>query len=401
MPLKYNCMKVVLKKIILVLFAVFAMPVFFFLIGEIAFRLFNPRIDSYKFSTFKPKTKTFEHSNAKYRLKTDWSKLQINNFRQSPNYHAPLERTGDVWIQDDDGYINLKSSYTAYHKAVHPATGQVVYDVKYSQDAYRRRQTLGNTQSASKHLILSGCSSTFGEGIRDDQTLSYFLQKKMQEVNVFNLGIPGGSVVTALTTITKKNNWDGVASQNGTLLFSYSTQIHIPRFLGTIMLVGSWYHHGAFLKKNENEYYEYGGVYYLHKPLWTVISQLMSQSKLLVAIGFDWPIINERALDDYAQAIYQLKMHYRKKYSAQNELVVYFWPGEEESRAIIPYLEKYQIYYLDYSEFDMENYATKDLFIKWDYHPTEEFNRILAEQIASDLAIPENKISLEQPKSVN
>ncbi|MBY0384291.1 SGNH/GDSL hydrolase family protein [bacterium] len=74
---------------------------------------------------------------------------------------------------------------------------------------------------------------------------------------------------------------------------------------------------------------------------------------------------------------------------------------EEENRAIIPYLEKYQIYYLDYSDFDPRKYADKDLFIKWDHHPTEEFNRIMAEQIASDLAIPENKISLEKSMATN
>ncbi|MBY0384290.1 hypothetical protein K2X05_03950 [bacterium] len=323
-------MSAVLKKISLLLFAVIITPILFLLIGEIIFRIWEPKIDLHKFSLFKPTTNTFENLNTKYRLKTDWSKRRISNFNQSPNYHIPLERSGDVWIEENDGYINLKANYTAFHKAIHPDTSEIVYDVKYSQDLFRRRLTIGHTQNASKHLILSGCSSTFGEGINDDQTLSYFLQKKMPEANVFNLGIPGGSVVTALTTITTRNNWDGISPKNGLLLFSYSTKIHVPRFLGTIMIVGSWYHHGAFLKTNKAGNYEYGGIYYLHKPLRSVLSKILSQSKLLSAINFDWPLVNDRAIENYAKAIDQLKMHYRKKYSSENELVVYFWPTKKK-----------------------------------------------------------------------
>lgn len=394
-------MRLILKRLILLLITILMTPILVLFFGEIIFRFLNPKMNFDMFSLSKPTISKAENSNTKYRLKTDWSKLRVSNFNQSPNYHIPLERRGDVWIEDNDGYINLKANYSAFHKAVHPHTGEIVYDVKYSQDSFRRRQTIGHTHNASRHLILSGCSATFGEGINDDQTLSYFFQKKMPEANVFNLGIPGGSVVTALTTITTRNNWDGIFPSNGLLLFSYSARVHVPRFLGTIRLVGTWYFNGAFLKKNEKGEYEYGGIYYLQKPIRTAISKLLNHSKLLSAIGFDWPLLNGGAIEEYAQAIYQLKMHYRKKYSSENELVVYFWPNEEESRAIIPYLEKYQIYYLDYSDFDLTKYATKDLFIKWDYHPTEEFNRILANQIASDLAIPENKINLEKSTATN
>lgn len=394
-------MRFVLKKIGLLLFTVIITPIFILLSGEIVFRLFNPKIDLHQFFLSKQKIHQAANLNTNYRLKTDWTRLQISDYKQSFNQLKPLERSGDVWDEEADGYINLKANYSARHKAINPLTGEIVYDVKYSQDAFRRRLTVGHSKNPSSHLILSGCSSTFGEGINDDQTLSYLLQKKMPETNVFNLGIPGGSIVTALTTITKKDNWDGIFPFNGKLLFSYSTSIHVPRFLGTIRLVGSWYHNGAFLKKNEMGDYEYGGVYYLHKPFRTALSKLLNHSQLLSAIDFDWPVVNDRAIEDYAKAIYQLKTQYRKKYSAQNELVVYLWPGEEENRAIIPYLEKYQIYYLDYSDFNLRKYATKDLFIKWDYHPTEEFNRILAEQIASDLAIPENKINLEKWKVKN
>jgi hypothetical protein len=387
------------KKLILFLVTIVLTPILFFFLAEVYFQIFNPKLDVSRWTLFKSDINSSfkQHNfNNKYRLKVDWTSRQESRFQQPSNEHQVLQRSGDLWFREETGFTNLRERYKAFQKAIHPSTNEIIYDVRYTLDEYRRRWTDAHSSNANKHLILSGCSATFGEGINDNETLSHHLQKKLPDTNVFNLGIPGGSVVTALTTITTAKNWDGIFPQKGLLLFSFSAQTHMPRYLGSIMTVGGWYHYGAYLKKNRFNNYEFGGIYYLHKPVLTGLSQILSKSKLLAALDFDWPMTDENALDEYAQAIHQLRIEYRRKYHPQNELIVYLWPGERDSRAIIPFLEKYQIHYLDYSDFELEKYATKDLFIKWDHHPTEEFNQILAAQIASDLAIPENKINLEK-----
>jgi hypothetical protein len=166
----------------------------------------------------------------------------------------------------------------------------------------------------------------------------------------------------------------------------------MERFLGTLLNVGMWNEHGAFLKKNKTDNsYSYGGVYIFDKKLWTIFSKIFSRSAFLKLIDFDWPPLNSKAYESYAEAINDLRNKYQNLYGKENQLIVYLFPGEISGQKIIPFLEKYKIFYLDYSSFELHSFAEKPLAIPLDGHPTEEYNRILSKQISHDLDNLENQ----------
>jgi hypothetical protein len=69
--------------------------------------------------------------------------------------------------------------------------GQLVYEVVYSIDAHGGRVT-PPTNDGKVAIVLAGDSFNFGDGLRDDETLSFFLQQKSaNRLRVPNIAVSG------------------------------------------------------------------------------------------------------------------------------------------------------------------------------------------------------------------
>lgn len=66
------------------------------------------------------------------------------------------------------------------------------HQVHYTTNSQRYRAAEWNTIDWCNSILVFGCSQTFGIGVDDDQTVCHQLSK-MLNVNVVNLGMPGGS----------------------------------------------------------------------------------------------------------------------------------------------------------------------------------------------------------------
>ena len=73
------------------------------------------------------------------------------------------------------GY-SLPKNYS-YTSKLYKPDGTLCYDAEYTSDAYGRRSVAIRSENPEKHLLLFGCSFTFGEGLSDSDTLQYQLQK--------------------------------------------------------------------------------------------------------------------------------------------------------------------------------------------------------------------------------
>ncbi len=69
--------------------------------------------------------------------------------------------------------------------------GSLIYKVNYTLDGAGYRNPLKKTRSYQKHILLMGCSWTFGLGLPPEETLSYNLQKIIPDYHSYNLAMNG------------------------------------------------------------------------------------------------------------------------------------------------------------------------------------------------------------------
>ncbi len=379
-------------KIALSFFAIALTPIVLFLSLELSVRMFNV------ISTANRKVEAQNHgcelrTGENYRLLVTDSGQKKTKFSQHQFELKSLVKNYDFFATDDVGYVFHKEKQSFRQQARIAGTDELLYDVTYGfGEGGRRKVPGGENISAQSHLAISGCSVVFGEGLDDNQTLPAFMQKHFQETQVYNLGRVGGSVVDAVSTLQTTNMWKNISPSNGLLLVYHAQHTHVPRFLGAMMTIGAWRGQAAFLEESKSSgEFKFGGVYYRDKLAWTRLSQWAVKSELLKMIAFDWPPQTDSALDSYTRALVFLRKEYQRMTSQDNPMVVYLKPGDKESCKIIPFLEKHQIYYLDYTNWHLTDYATEQLIIKYDGHPTEEYNKIFSIQLSQDLKSQKNQ----------
>lgn len=333
--------------------------------------------------------------------------LKVTDIEPPPNVFpvdkflpAKLKKDMNIFESYPEGFVWHKKNFQGSHVNRDQESNLEIFNVKYSFDSQGRRMTPDAPLRTVRHVLLFGCSFIFGEGLEDRQTLAAQMQRADKETSYYNLAKMSGSVVDAIVTQQMTRAWSDITPKKGGVLFYFSSQMHFQRYLGTMRYIGAVNSSGAFLTEKEGKLV-FGGVYNKQKSFRVLLSQILSMSKFLKQIKFDWPPIKEEAHENYARAIAQVRETYIQNSAPNNFFVVFFRPGEKEGRQIIPYLEKYKIFYLDYSNLSLERYATAPLEIQYDGHPTEEYNRILALQLRTDLlnnCIYEGKYGCQNPK---
>jgi hypothetical protein len=89
----------------------------------------------------------------------------------------------------------LSSNVTGHVKKFDPGNDNILYDAKYSIDINARRITpITNTPLRTKGLLFLGGSFTFGEGVQDDETFSYYFSKLARRIIPYNISVQGYSL---------------------------------------------------------------------------------------------------------------------------------------------------------------------------------------------------------------
>lgn len=70
-------------------------------------------------------------------------------------------------------------------------TGEILYDINYSTNENGWRKVATSNANSSKCFVFFGDSFTYGEGVNDDETLSFLFGKEMKDYQIFNFGYHG------------------------------------------------------------------------------------------------------------------------------------------------------------------------------------------------------------------
>ncbi|MCC6138750.1 MAG: hypothetical protein IT287_08965, partial [Bdellovibrionaceae bacterium] len=103
----------------------------------------------------------------------------------------------------------------------------------------------------------------------------------------------------------------------------------------------------------------------------------------------DWPLfLSDTHYDFVARQLKALEIEYKKNTNTENPFIVVFYP-EQTQETEIPRLKsalnKHQVHFIDYSEFDMGKRLTEKSRVDFDGHPTSAAYKHLAELLLNDL----------------
>ena len=94
-----------------------------------------------------------------------------------------------------------------------------------------------STQTKDRHLLIAGCSYTYGVGVNDHEVFSNLLARELPSWHVVNLGRGGGSVNEPLYLFGQYDVRGLGVPEEGVLIYNW-IYIHAPRLMATWDVVG-------------------------------------------------------------------------------------------------------------------------------------------------------------------
>lgn len=257
--------------------------------------------------------------------------------------------------------------------------GKKIYDVHYTFDEYSRRVTPGQNGKRPFFALLFGCSMTFGQGLEDDQTIAYFLSKKLKDVDTYTYAYPAYGAQQMIAHLQAGRIPQQVPEKRGVALYFFLDH-HLNRTLGTLDILGSWgslpyyeVHHGAVVRVADT--LERG------KPWMTALARLSWVKKFLAWRRFR---LTDHDFDVFSDFLLESKRRFESQFPHSKFVVVLLpeW-GRDSTPRLIPFLRKKDIAYLDYS--GHEEFRGASYHIPVDNHPNSKETEAIADLLAKDL----------------
>jgi hypothetical protein len=226
-----------------------------------------------------------------------------------------------------NGIINARST----------VNGKEVYNKKYIFDNNYNRKLEKNNLPKKKHILLDGCSYTFGEGLDKTETLDYFIQKIDNKLDVTNISIMGGSPHLSLFYHKNINLSDLSAYDEGYYFFIFIVdQLFRWRLDFTYL---DWASPGYPYFNATNSSLEYKGK--LKDNLSYRIFHNLKKIKINPYLFNTSPRTNvtDDDLLSFSLAINELKKSYLKSYP-KGKFIFMMHPLTEPPEGLLPRLEK-------------------------------------------------------------
>lgn len=121
-----------------------------------------------------------------------------------------------------------------------------LFHVKYQTDDFGRRIIpLSNKDARNRHFVILGGSTVFGMGLRDEETLSYYIGRGSQKVTPYNYACDGYGPQNAYAQVKSGVLQNEVPEEEGEVVFFFQmlnqTGGHIQTLLGRFeLLMDGW-----------------------------------------------------------------------------------------------------------------------------------------------------------------
>ena len=264
------------------------------------------------------------------------------------------------------------------------STGLPIYDVHLSFDENRRRVTWHDRSRNRFHLLTLGCSFAFGEGVEDDETLASRLARISKDFRAYNLALNAYGPNDLMLRAETADYWDEIAPSGGLAIYVYFWG-HVDRVVGKMRDFG-WQQGKPHYALTDGKLRRVGILADAH-PLLSLAHGFIAQTEIVRFFHIEYPtLLSADKLDLTAAILQGIKDKYLERFP-EGKFVVLLYPTifAEGTRAIRPFLDRYQISYLDYTRLPLSRYSNEPVYHRLDGHPNANSYRIIAAQIAKDL----------------
>ncbi len=253
-------------------------------------------------------------------------------------------------------------------------------EVYYIFDNYGRRIDRNSTgNSNSKYAIFMGCSVTLGQHVNESRTLPAFFEKMNPDFKSYNYGISASGPNQYLALLQESNLMDQISEEQGVFIYPFF-EFHVNRAISDYEAF-KWNHMTPYFKL-ENDELKRDGSFDTGRRILSWIFNILSESYFVEYINFNYPASLSPLHYDYTtRVILEMKKEYMRA-SGNENFFVFLMPGFETN--IIPYLEEYEISYINELE-SIEEYFGTDYSIPIDQHPTSKFYKQMADSLTSKL----------------
>ncbi|MBL4594226.1 MAG: hypothetical protein JKX68_10480 [Flavobacteriales bacterium] len=266
--------------------------------------------------------------------------------------------------------------------------GDTIFDTYYTVDSINRRVTPDYDETKDKYAIFFGCSVCYGYGLKDNQTIPYYLQQNTKSYNSYNYGFNGWGCHHMLARLEHKDLSKEVKEKEGVGVYIFIWS-HIRRAIGDMRIYTGWGHTMPYYYLADGEIIRDGN---FAKGRWfkSKFYEYLDKSYIWDCFEVNLPIdTRENHMILAAEIIRKAKETYIKQFGNDNFYVVIhptdwaeFTPEKNEQFKAI--LKERGIDYLDYSQ---KVILDNEHIIIGDGHPNEKSDEKLAKMLVKDLEL--------------
>lgn len=323
---------------------------------------------------------------SQYELKESLSQLPLlrsgppllHTISDPAEWRPVVEGDAGVWAPP------AKAKYEA--QFVSANTGKILRTVEETTDAQRRRVPPwqgARLSTARRHLMVLGCSLTWGEGVKDSEALPAQLSKGSDELVVHNAGYGGYGPAELLVRMKHGTLLNDLGPQEGAAVF-YLHEHHFMRFFHSAQVAGTWRAHGLVVEERASGFEAVGSIQQAD-PLWVFFSKLWIKDPLATIFHLDLPPITDARLDEFFRAVKEMEKIYRARTRPDNPFVVVLGTFVGASEPWRRALDRAKIFFLDYSKVDMGSRVAGSSTLPDNPHPSPEYYEKVALALKKDL----------------
>jgi hypothetical protein len=307
----------------------------------------------------------------------------LNQYR-GRNSHASL-RYSRKFMQPD-AQLGYKPIPGAQVQVTKELNGHLVYETSYAFDAWSRRITpVAPPRQRQKFIAFFGCSLTFGEGVRQDQTMPFYAGQLAPDYTPYNYGFSGYGPQQMLAKLQEDGMERELPEGSGVLVYTFFGA-HIKRAIGSMQVFNEWsYNMPYYTLNSQNELVRIGSLT-TGRPLLALFYRVVGNLQFSKYFQVDLPPrITEGHIRLTARIIEESCLACKRRFP-DSVFCLVIYPGAHNLAGVIPELRQAGVKVLDYASlWDGRNLAGYE--IEHDGHPTGLSHRELAGQIVKDLGL--------------
>jgi hypothetical protein len=263
--------------------------------------------------------------------------------------------------------------------------GDTLYNVKYTIGSNNHRVTPGYHDSLSKYALFFGCSIAFGEGLEDDQTFPYYVQRFSKSFHAYNRAQSGTATNYMLAQLQELDLRKEVKEKNGKAFYIFFWD-HIHRSLGTMDRHVKWMHLSPNFERQDGKIIR-NKLFKTGRPIRSWFYENVYETNIVKYFELDFPLrINHDHIDFVADLILESKKAYQKQFG-NDDFTVVFYPSyiqysKQDKNYFCTALAKRNITLIDLTK--SLNYGSANT-IGIDPHPNARTNAYLAKILLSKL----------------